>query len=109
MRTSRTIENSLHHPVIRGTNGIWAKAPLRLLVRNIWKLALVVSCLLESSAVAQSFAYVTNASSSSVSVINTATNTVTATVGVGGRPIGVALRRMDLVLTWRTPVPTQSR
>ena len=43
-----------------------------------------------SSAQAQPFAYVTNSGSSSVSVINTATNTVTGTVGVGGRPIGVA-------------------
>jgi YVTN family beta-propeller protein len=38
---------------------------------------------------AQPFAYVTNSSSSSVSVVNTATNSVTATIGVGSRPIGV--------------------
>src|SRR5258708_27219256 len=38
---------------------------------------------------AQTFAYVTNSSSSSVSVIDTATNTVTTTVGVESRPIGV--------------------
>jgi len=42
------------------------------------------------SAPAQLFAYVTNSGSSSVSVIDTATNTVTATVGVEGRPIGDA-------------------
>jgi YVTN family beta-propeller protein len=35
---------------------------------------------------AQQFAYVTNSSSSSVSVIDTATNSVTATIGVGARP-----------------------
>src|SRR6202023_2400430 len=40
---------------------------------------------------AQSFAYVTNASSSAVSVINTASNTVAATVGVGGRPVSVVI------------------
>src|ERR1700688_479938 len=39
----------------------------------------------------QTFAYVTNSSSSSVAVIDTATNTVIATVGVEGRPIGVGV------------------
>src|SRR5437588_67336 len=42
------------------------------------------------SAQAQPFAYVTNASSNNVSVIDTASNTVVATVGVGCCPRGVA-------------------
>jgi uncharacterized protein (TIGR03118 family) len=40
---------------------------------------------------ARQFAYVTNSSSSSVSVIDTATNTVIDTIGVGGRPVAVAI------------------
>jgi len=36
------------------------------------------------------FAYIANSGSNSVSVIDTATNTVVATVGVGSAPIGVA-------------------
>ena len=36
-------------------------------------------------------AYITNASSNNVSVIDTATNTVTATIPVGVEPIGVAV------------------
>src|ERR1035438_3795977 len=37
------------------------------------------------------FAYITNSGSNNVSVINTATNTVTATVNVGSGPFGVAV------------------
>src|SRR5271157_1946700 len=37
------------------------------------------------------FAYITNSGSNNVSVIDTATNTVTATVSVGYNPIGVAV------------------
>ena len=37
------------------------------------------------------YAYVTNEGSNSVSVINTATNTVTATIPVGTEPYGVAV------------------
>src|SRR5262249_42188023 len=40
---------------------------------------------------AKPFAYVTNSGSGTVSVIDTATNTVVATVGVGGDPRGVAI------------------
>src|ERR1700693_3872382 len=52
-------------------------------------------CLLGMALVAvpaqgKQFAYVANAGSSSVSVIDTSTNTVIGTVGVGGRPVGVA-------------------
>lgn len=38
-------------------------------------------------------AYVTNFSSDTVSVIDTASNTVVATIGVGNGPIGVAVGR----------------
>ena len=38
-------------------------------------------------------AYITNAGNKSVSVINTATNTVTATISVGNNPGGVAVTR----------------
>ena len=48
-------------------------------------------CALCSPPPAQFFAYVTNSNSSSVSVIDTASNSVVATVGVGGRPIGVGI------------------
>ncbi len=43
------------------------------------------------TAKAQNFAYVTNSSSNSVSVIDTSTNTVVATVAVGSNPVGVAI------------------
>jgi YVTN family beta-propeller protein len=48
------------------------------------------SYVLASSTQGQAFAYATNSNSSSVSVIDIATNSVIATVGVGRRPIGVA-------------------
>ncbi len=48
-------------------------------------------CALCSPPPAQFFAYVTNSNSSSVSVIDTASNSVVATVGVGGRPIGIGI------------------
>ncbi len=43
------------------------------------------------SAGAAPYAYITNSQSSTVSVIDTATNTVTATVPVGTYPSGVAV------------------
>ena len=47
--------------------------------------------ILASSAYAAPFAYITNAVSNTVSVIDTATNNVTATVPVGIEPTGVAV------------------
>src|SRR5262249_34578006 len=47
--------------------------------------------LLAIPAKAQNFAYVANFNSNSVSVIDTASNTVTATLGVGVSPSGVAI------------------
>jgi len=52
---------------------------------------LLGSAFVSLPAEAQSFAYVTNEVSSDVSVINTATNTVVATVPVGLGPGGVAI------------------
>jgi YVTN family beta-propeller protein len=43
------------------------------------------------TAQAQPFAYISNSGSNTVSVINTATNTVVATVSVGANPFGVAV------------------
>jgi YVTN family beta-propeller protein len=87
MRTPRTIKKLLRHPKTDGRNDVCASVRLVVVVRNVLKLALMTSCLLASSAQAQQFAYVTNSGSSSVSVVDTATNTVKATIGVGARPI----------------------
>ena len=57
-------------------------------------LATIASVLLlaaASIAQAQPFAYITNFNSSTVSVIDTATNTVVGTVAVGFGPYGVAI------------------
>ena len=54
----------------------------------------LLSCLvplLPALAVAAPFAYIPNSATNNVSVIDTATNTVTATVGVGFGPYGVAV------------------
>src|SRR6266571_4416429 len=62
----------------------WSSLSVRCLV------TLLGMVLFAAPTQAQQFAYVTNSSSSSVSVVDTATNTVTATVGVEDRPIGIA-------------------
>src|SRR5574337_1139763 len=48
-------------------------------------------CLGKSAAQAQTFAYVANGGSSSVSVIDTSSNTVIATLAVGNLPVGVSI------------------
>ena len=53
--------------------------------------ATVVSATTALSALAAPFAYVSNEGSASVSVIDTATDKVTATFNVGGKPRGIAL------------------
>jgi len=53
--------------------------------------SLLAMVLLAIPARAQTFAYVTNVFSNTVSVIDTASNTVVATVAVGSGPIGVAI------------------
>ena len=54
-------------------------------------LPLIVALLGHNIAVAAPFAYITNTNSNSVSVIDTATNTVVTTVPVGFAPLGVAV------------------
>src|SRR5688572_17995048 len=51
----------------------------------------IVSLIATSATHAEPFAYVTNGDSDNVSVIDTATNTVTTTVAVGTGPDGVAI------------------
>src|SRR5205814_8582260 len=71
----------------------------QLLHRAIWQhLSIVLFLLLSmgiglgtATAQAQTRAYVTNNGSNTVSVIDTATNTVVATIPVGFRPFGVAI------------------
>ena len=71
----------------------------QLLHRTIWQhLSIVLFLLLSmgiglgtATAQAQTRAYVTNNGSNTVSVIDTATNTVVATIPVGFRPFGVAI------------------
>src|SRR5216117_3487446 len=71
----------------------------QLLHRTIWQhLSIVLFLLLSmgaglgtATAEAQTRAYVTNGFSNTVSVIDTATNTVVATIPVGAFPFGVAI------------------
>src|SRR5688572_19976396 len=53
--------------------------------------AVIGSLIATSLAYAEPFAYVTNQDSNTVSVIDTASNTVTATVPVGSTPSSVAI------------------
>ena len=77
MNCKRTFVSVFFGGVTRG--GGWSWWSLALL------LVLALGCV---SAGAQPFAYVTNGRSNSVSVINTTTNTVVATVAVGIHPLG---------------------
>jgi YVTN family beta-propeller protein len=54
-------------------------------------IAVIISLIVTSLAHAEPFAYVTNQSSNSVSVIDTATNTVADSIVVGSLPWGVAI------------------
>src|SRR6266849_5613706 len=54
-------------------------------------LALTLACLLAPASTRAQNAYITNQSSSTVSVIDTATDTVIATIPVGLTPFGVAV------------------
>ena len=64
---------------------------LSMVLSTIGVTALAVVTPAVAVASTATFAYVTNYSSGNVSVINTASNTVAATVAVGGNPDGVAL------------------
>jgi YVTN family beta-propeller protein len=59
--------------------------------RTIWQHLSIVLFLLLSTTQAQTRAYVTDSGSDTVSVIDTATNTVVATIPVGLIPRGVAI------------------
>ena len=71
----------------------------QLLHRTIWQhLSIVLFLLLlmgagldTATAQARTRAYVTNIISNTVSVIDTATNTVVATIPIGGEPLGIAI------------------
>jgi len=56
-------------------------------VWRLWCLALLGVALSVTTGQAQPFAYVTNTNSNTVSVIDTASNTVTATIPVGSFPL----------------------
>ncbi len=58
---------------------------------KILGIAVLAVVMLMSIAGAASFAYITNSGSNTVSVIDTTTNKVTATVKVGSDPSGVAI------------------
>jgi uncharacterized repeat protein (TIGR01451 family) len=60
-------------------------------VWRLWCLALLGVVLSVTAGQAQPFAYVPNEGSHTVSVIDTASNTVTATIPVGASPFGVAV------------------
>jgi YVTN family beta-propeller protein len=79
-------------PVACGYNRVWVNGPLsKLVVRSVLKVMLITWCLLVNSAQAQTRAYVTNGSSNTISVIDTASETVVATIPVGVIPFGVAI------------------
>ena len=72
-------------------------------ISRLWALVITISILALGAVVANSNspssaeggcagkAYVTNANANTVSVIDTATNTVSATVAVGSVPVGIAI------------------
>jgi YVTN family beta-propeller protein len=62
-----------------------------LLLRVACLVSLLAMALPAIPARAQTFAYVTNTFANTVSVIGTASNTVVATIAVGGGPFGVAI------------------
>src|SRR5258708_38878454 len=63
-----------------------------LLLTVVCMVFLLGMALFAIPAQAQTFAYVTNIFANTVSVIDTASNTVVATVAVGSSPFGVAIR-----------------
>ena len=73
------------------------KRPERVILRDETRLflsillAIVLPVFAAANALAVPFAYITNQNSNNVSVIDTATNTVVATIPVGSGPVGVAV------------------
>ena len=70
-----------------GSRALWTRG----FVVALWAIAAMALALGIWPAEAAPFAYVTDNGSNSVSVIDTATNTVMATVPVGNNPVGVAI------------------
>jgi len=69
-----------------------ASATLAAAAKQLTRLALMLTCLLAPTLAWAQNAYIANTSAGTVSVINTTTNTVVATIpGVGTNPIGVAV------------------
>ena|ERR1700730_7177537 len=64
---------------------------MKLRICGLLAIAAFVSCLLGSGQSLAQNAYITNLGSNTVSVIDTATNKVTATIPVGFSPYGVAV------------------
>src|ERR1700751_4984019 len=64
---------------------------MKLRTCGLLAIAALVFCLLASAQVLAQNAYITNYGSNTVSVIATASNTVIATIPVGGAPYGVAV------------------
>src|SRR5260370_27617172 len=72
-------------------------------------LALTLACLLGPASTHAQNAYITNANDNTVSVIDTATDTVIATIPVGLNPFGVAVssdRRKAYVTPFRSYTPS---
>jgi len=108
----RLFQSTTQHAVYHaGQIALLKKAPKihSLFLSVVCLICLLGTALLAVPAQARPFAYVTNSSSSSVSVIDTVTNTVIDTIGVGTGPLGSFSLRTDLASTWRTPSPTLSR
>src|SRR5208283_6067848 len=68
------------------------RSPVRFLKLDLWVAgAFVATALSGVHAMAQQFVYVANSASSTVSVLNAASNNVVATIPVGSGPTGVAI------------------
>jgi len=68
-------------------------------LHSIALVSLVIILMLISIIGARPFAYITNYNDKTVSVIDTTTNTVIATVNVGNEPIGVAVTGKNVYVT----------
>jgi YVTN family beta-propeller protein len=69
---------------------------MKLHLCRLLAIAAFVSCFLASAQTLAQNAYITNLLDNSVSVISTATNTVTATIPVGSAPFGDPGRQQSL-------------
>ena len=70
---------------------------------------LAMALALSARPAAAPFAFIANGTTSTVSVIDTASNTVVATILVGSDTIGVAVPQMENTYTSRVMAPTMSR